>query len=113
MTSRLWVRFYIAELKHTVLNSWCVKNMGVRKGAKRAFTPLEIETNNQNFLENLTSASICRYDTHTAQEPGSLFWCHAVMNLQFTHVRSFACRGSLPNLREDCFTVGFYCATIP
>jgi len=35
---------------------------------------------------------ICRYDTHKAQEPGSLFWCHAVLILQFTHVRSFACR---------------------
>jgi len=27
-----------------------------------------------------------------AQESGSLFWCHAVLSLQFTHVRSFACR---------------------
>jgi len=25
---------------------------------------------------------IWRYDTHTAQEPGSLFWFHAVMSLQ-------------------------------
>ena len=30
---------------------------------------------------------------HTAQEPGSLFWCHAVMSLQFTHVRYFTCSG--------------------
>jgi len=36
----------------------------------------------------MTVAYICRYDT--AEEPGSLFWCHAMM--QFTHVRSFACR---------------------
>jgi len=29
---------------------------------------------------------ICRYDIHTAQEPGSLFWYHAyaVVSLQFT-----------------------------
>jgi len=25
-----------------------------------------------------------------AQDPGSLFWCHAVVSLQFTHGRSFA-----------------------
>jgi len=31
------------------------------------------------------------YDTHSAQEPGSLSWSHAVMSLQFTHVRCFAC----------------------
>ena len=29
-----------------------------------------------------------------AQEPGSLFCCHAVASLQFTHVRSFSCKGS-------------------
>jgi len=39
--------------------------------------------------------------THTAQEPGSLFWCHAVLSLQFTHVCSFACKDKLPYLRRD------------
>jgi len=34
---------------------------------------------------------ICQYDTHSAQEPGSLPWCCAVMSLQFTHVCCFAC----------------------
>ena len=29
---------------------------------------------------------IFQYDTHTAQESGSLSWCHAVMSLQITHV---------------------------
>jgi len=43
------------------------------------------------------------------KESASLFWCHAVMKLQFTHVRSFACRGRLRNLRADCFTVRLYC----
>jgi len=28
----------------------------------------------------------------TAQEPASLFWCDAVMSLQFTYVHSFVCR---------------------
>jgi len=28
---------------------------------------------------------------HSAQEPDSLSWCYAVMSLQFTHVRCFAC----------------------
>jgi len=48
---------------------------------------------------------ICRYDTNTAQAPGSQLWCRAVMSLQFTHVPSFACRG---RLRTDCSTVGLY-----
>jgi len=51
---------------------------------------------------------ISRYDTHTALEPSSLFLFHAVLSLQFTHVRSFACRDNFPNLRLDCFTVGLY-----
>jgi len=43
----------------------------------------------------------CRYDTHTAQEPGSLFGCHAVVSIRFTHFRSFVCRGRLlQNLRR-------------
>jgi len=52
---------------------------------------------------------ICRYDTRTAQEPGSLYRCHAVMSLQFTRVRSFSCRGSLWNWQADYFIVGLYC----
>jgi len=30
--------------------------MGVHKGKKRAFSPLEIRTKNQKFLENMKSA---------------------------------------------------------
>jgi len=41
----------------------------------------------------LQSQFIWRYDTDTAQEPGSLFGCHAMMSLQFTQVHSFACKG--------------------
>ena len=37
---------------------------------------------------------------------------NAVMSLQFTHVRSFACRDRLGNLREDCSTAGLYCVTM-
>jgi len=33
------------------------------------------------------------------QAPGSQLWRRAVISLQFTHVRSFACRGKLRNLR--------------
>jgi len=51
-----------------------------------------------------------RYDTHTSQEPASLFWYYAVMNcLRFTRVRSFACRGSLRNLGKNCSTIALYC----
>jgi len=39
------------------------------------------------------SQFISHYDTDVAQEPRSLFWCHAVMSLQFARVRSFACEG--------------------
>jgi len=55
---------------------------------------------------------VCRYDTHTAQEPGSLFWCQVVMSLQFTHVWSFSCICRLRNLRADCFIVDLHCITI-
>ena len=54
----LWVRFY-TELKQTVLNSWYVKTTGVHRGIKTGIWPwLEIETKNQNFLENDVSSSI-------------------------------------------------------
>jgi len=90
------------------------------RGTKRALTLPEIGTKIQKCLKNrsqqlkfdyyilfLQWQFICRYDTHTAQKPGSLFWCHALMTLKFTHVRSFACRGRLRNLQADCSTVGF------
>jgi len=53
---------------------------------------------------------ICLHDTkiHSAQEPGSLYWCRAVM----TCVRSLSCRGRLQNWQADWFIVGLYCVTI-
>jgi len=45
----------------------------------------------------LAMAVVFRYDIHTAQEPGSLFGCHAAASLRFTHVRTFACRGRFWN----------------
>jgi len=63
----------------------------------------------------LHSKFIYQYDidTRSAQEPGSLSWCCAVMSLQFTHIRYFAiCRGKLEILRADCSTVQLYCVTI-
>ena len=41
-----------------------------------------------------------------------LFCCHVMVRLQFTHILSFACRGSLWNVRANCFTVGLYCVTV-
>jgi len=35
-----------------------------------------------------------------------------LISLQFTHVRSFACRDKLRSLRADGSTVGLYCVTI-
>jgi len=29
---------------------------------------------------------VCRYGTSTTKESGSLFWCYAVMSLQFTEL---------------------------
>ena len=40
------------------------------------------------------------------------FFKHAMMRLQFAHVRCFACRGRLRNLLADCSTVGLCCVTI-
>jgi len=82
--------------------------------------PLETGTKKQKFVENLVSSLIpidslnswkwriiCQYDTRSALEPGSLFWCHAVMSLQFTHVHFFACRGRLPKL-----AIGLFCCWV-
>jgi len=56
---------------------------------------------------------IFRYDTHTAQEPASLFWYHVVMScVRFTHAHSFACRGRLRNLVKKCSTIGPYCVAM-
>ena len=41
-----------------------------------------------------------------------MLWCHAVMSLQFTCVRPFACRGRLENCPADCSTIGLYCVRI-
>jgi len=46
---------------------------------------------------------------HTARKPGPLFWCYALMSLQFTPIRSYACRGKWSNMRSVCFTVRLYC----
>ena len=44
----------------------------------------------------------------------SLFWCHchAVLILQFTHARYFACSCRWSNLRTVCSTIGLHCVTI-
>jgi len=54
-----------------------------------------------NWLDfcNVTVFSDFRYDTDIAQQPSSLFWCHAVVSLQFTRVHSFA----WPNLGANSF----------
>jgi len=59
-----------------------------------------------------------RYGTHSAEEPAcaeepaSLFWCDAMMSLQFTHGHSFVCRLTLWNLLAHCSTVALCCVTI-
>jgi len=81
-------------------------------GTNGHFSPLEIETKNENFLEKLKSAAkfrsiyykflqwqfIYHYDTHIARKP-------------ITPVRSYACRGGWSNLRAVC-SVCLYCVTI-
>ena len=92
------------EYKQRVLQSWYVKTMGI-------CLSLEIASKNQTFLENLTSVAqfrqqfISRNDTHTAQEPAPL-WCHTLMSLQLTHVRSLACKGR-SGLRDWPFSAKF------
>jgi len=86
---------------------------------------MEIKIKNQMFLEKtevgisnsdwliwfLQWQFFCRYETHTAQESGSQLQCHAVMNLQFTHVPS-TYRGGLRKSRADWSTVRLQCVTI-
>jgi len=47
--------------------------------------------------------------TLTAQQPGSLFWCHAVCS---SLCPLFCCKGKLPNLRAGCFAVVLYYVTL-
>jgi len=89
--------------------------MGVRKEGKPGIYPLEIGTKNQKFLENPKSAAKFRLIDliHAVvvyllvwRWHCPLFWCHAVMSLYFTHIRSSVCWSRpLPNLRADCSTV--------
>jgi len=115
----LWVRFYI-ELKQTVLNSWYVKTVGVRRGKNGHCPSVETGNKHQNFLENSTSAAqfrlidvflamtvYFRYDTCTAQ-PDSLFWCQTVMSLPFIHV--LCLQRQVTKFESGFFTVGL-CAT--
>jgi len=83
---------------------------------------MEIGTKKQKRLKDLKSTSRFRligliivvtlyfqYGIHTAQKPASLFWCYAVMSLQFTHVYSFLCRLTLWNLGAHYSTVSLSC----
>jgi len=51
----------------------------------------------------IPAIAVYLYVWHTAQEVGSLFWCHEVVSLQFTHVRYFACRCRLQKLLSGLF----------
>ena len=92
--------------------------MGVYTGTKRAFPPgnwdyevsLLIPTNSFNFC---TDSCIFRYDTHIAQEPGSLFRCHTMMSNVVIHsCRLFCLQRQVARLATDCSIVGLYCVTI-
>jgi len=100
--------------------------MGVRRVGKTSFcSPWKLRLRTKCFWKKLKSASqiaigwfdscndsfFCRYETHTAQESGSQLQCHAVMNLQFTHVPS-TYRGGLRKSRADWSTVRLQCVTI-
>jgi len=101
------------------------QSMGVPRGGKTGISPpLEIETKNKNFQESwnqqLNSDQLIKFlqwqfmyqnDTHIARKPGSLFWYYALMSLQITPVRSYACRGRWSNLRAVC-SVCLYCVII-
>ena len=99
------VVLFCTEIKQTILNSLYSKSeTWAAAGGERAFAPLEIGTKNQNFIENLTSAAQFRlidliismtvylpfFSAHIALDPGSLFWCHAVMSLQVAYLSAEA-----------------------
>ena len=118
------LRFY-TEIKQTVLNSWYVKTMSVRRGAKRTFAPLWklglrtkffYKTWRQQFIIDLFLAmtvyfplwhSHCRRGRFTV-----LVSCSGELAVRSLPLASFACRGRLPKLRANCSTVGLCCVTI-
>jgi len=60
---------------------------GRRQMGKNGISPQKLGLRNKKLYKSEVSYSlpiisvIFWYDTHTAQELGSLFWCQAVMNL--------------------------------
>ena len=59
------------------------------------------------FIRLILAAAVYVPVWHTAQELGSLFRCHALVSLRFTHVRYFAHRW-LQSLWADCSIVTLY-----
>jgi len=54
------------------------------------------------------------WQRYIAQEPGSLFWCHAVISLLTVHyIPYIAYRGRLQNLGADSSKIGLHCVAIP
>jgi len=104
--------FMLCEKKH----KW-ICNHGRQQRGKTGVCPPRNLVWNQIRLENMKTAVQFRLITlilavtvylpvwHIAQEVGSLFWCHELVNLQFTHVRYFACRCRLQSLWADCSIV--------
>jgi len=91
--------FSLEELYKSRLCTWA----STRGGGQNGRSPWTLGLRSKIFYKtwsqqlksdwfNSCNDSLFAGMTHTAQEPGSLFWCHAVINLQFTHVRSFADR---------------------
>jgi len=80
------VKVVIAGALFQCLSSPCVHG----KGEIGICYHLEIGSKNQKFLEHLklnwlnscNDSFSCQYDTHTAQEPDSLFGHHAVMTAE-------------------------------
>ena len=108
--------FMLCGKKH----KWICNHGRLQRG-KTGICHTEIwsETKNKNVKRavqfRLTSLilAIAVYlpEWYTAQQVGSLFWCHEVLSSQFTHIRYFTCRCRLQSLWADCSIVTLYCVT--
>ena len=66
-----------------------------------------------SLIDLIFAMTVLFFDmTLTAQEPGSLLWCHAISSLQLTHVRFISCRDRLRNLGANSSIIGLHCVTV-
>jgi len=73
----------------------------------------EVNTIIPIFVELILAMTVYFPVWYTAQEPSSLFWCHAVVNcLQFTHIHYIYLQRQFAKVGNGRSTIGLHCVTV-